>query len=74
MNQWEYIKKAVEVAVENVEKNIGGPFGAVVVKDGKIIGVGRNQVTATNDPTAHAEIQAIRAACEYLQGVSAKRL
>ena len=67
MNQWEYIKKAVEVAVENVEKNIGGPFGAVVVKDGKIIGVGRNQVTATNDPTAHAEIQAIRAACEYLQ-------
>jgi guanine deaminase len=67
LNQWEYIKKAVEVAVENVEKNIGGPFGAVVVKDGKIIGVGRNQVTATNDPTAHAEIQAIRAACEYLQ-------
>lgn len=67
MNQWEYIKKAVEVAVENVEKNIGGPFGAVVVKDGKIIGVGRNLVTATNDPTAHAEIQAIRAACNYLK-------
>jgi guanine deaminase len=67
LNQWEYIKKAVEVAVENVEKNNGGPFGAVVVKDGKIIGVGRNQVTATNDPTAHAEIQAIRAACNYLQ-------
>lgn len=67
MNQWEYIKKAVEVAVENVEKNNGGPFGAVVVKDGKIIGVGRNLVTATNDPTAHAEIQAIRAACNYLK-------
>jgi guanine deaminase len=67
LNQWEYIKKAVEVAVENVEKNNGGPFGAVVVKDGKIIGVGRNLVTATNDPTAHAEIQAIRAACNYLK-------
>ncbi|MCQ6281918.1 nucleoside deaminase [Bacillus sp. EB600] len=67
MDQWEYIKKAVEVAVENVEKNNGGPFGAVVVKAGKIIGVGRNLVTATNDPTAHAEIQAIRAACNYLK-------
>ena len=61
-----FMEKAIEVALENVLTNQGGPFGAVVVKDGKIIGIGRNQVTATNDPTAHAEIQAIRAACQYI--------
>jgi guanine deaminase len=67
LEEWHYIKKAIEVASENVERNLGGPFGAVVVKDGKIIGIGSNQVTSQNDPTAHAEIQAIRAACEYLK-------
>jgi guanine deaminase len=61
-----FMEKAIQVALENVLTNQGGPFGAVVVKDGKIIGIGRNQVTATNDPTAHAEVQAIRAACQYL--------
>ena len=61
-----FMGKAIQVALENVQTNQGGPFGAVVVKDGKIIGTGRNQVTATNDPTAHAEVQAIRAACQYL--------
>lgn len=66
MDHCQYIHKAVEAAVENVENNSGGPFGAIVVKDGKIIGVGKNQVTSLNDPTAHAEVQAIRAACEYL--------
>jgi guanine deaminase len=72
LDEWHYIKKAIEVASENVERNLGGPFGAVVVKDGKIIGVGRNQVTSQNDPTAHAEIQAIRAACEYLKDFQLK--
>lgn len=57
---------AVDVALENVLTNGGGPFGAVVVRNGQIISVGRNQVTTINDPTAHAEIQAIRAACHYL--------
>jgi guanine deaminase len=61
-----FMEKAIEVALENVLTNQGGPFGAVVVKDDKIIGIGRNQVTATNDPTAHAEVQAIRAACQYI--------
>ncbi|MCQ6276920.1 nucleoside deaminase [Bacillus sp. V3B] len=62
-----YMGMAVKTALENVTINNGGPFGAVVVKDGKIIGVGRNQVTALNDPTAHAEVQAIREACQTLQ-------
>jgi guanine deaminase len=67
MDNLRYMCKAIEVACKNVESNSGGPFGAVVVRNGTIIGVGRNQVTSINDPTAHAEIQAIRAACEYLQ-------
>jgi len=66
MKGFSFMEKAIEVALENVMFNHGGPFGAVVVKDGKIIGTGRNVVTASNDPTAHAEVQAIRAACQYL--------
>ncbi len=66
MKGFSFIEKAIEVALENVMSNQGGPFGAIVVKDGKIIGTGRNEVTASNDPTAHAEVQAIRAACKYL--------
>lgn len=62
-----FMDMAVKAALENVTVHNGGPFGAVVVKDGKIIGVGRNQVTALNDPTAHAEVQAIREACQALQ-------
>ena len=57
-----FLKEAIRLAVENVESGNGGPFGAVVVKDGKIIARGMNQVTHTNDPTAHAEIIAIREA------------
>jgi len=62
----EFMKLAVDLAIENVVKKNGGPFGAVIVKDGIIVGIGQNQVTAMDDPTAHAEIQAIRAACKYL--------
>ena len=66
MKVFSFMEKAIEVALENVMSNHGGPFGAIVVKDGKIIGTGRNVVIASNDPTAHAEVQAIRAACQYL--------
>jgi guanine deaminase len=61
-----YMGYAIELAYQNVMSNNGGPFGAIVVKDGKIIGAGQNQVTAMNDPTAHAEVQAIRQACQRL--------
>ncbi|WHY01552.1 nucleoside deaminase [Neobacillus sp. DY30] len=67
MSDIHFMKKAIEEALNNVLTNHGGPFGAIVVKDGKIIGVGRNEVTSSNDPTAHAEVQAIRAACGYLK-------
>ncbi|WP_462408667.1 nucleoside deaminase [Neobacillus sp. Marseille-QA0830] len=63
----EFMQKAIDVAYDNVTAGHGGPFGALVVKDGKVIGVGRNEVTSSHDPTAHAEVQAIRAACQYLQ-------
>ncbi|WP_163101100.1 nucleoside deaminase [Peribacillus alkalitolerans] len=66
MGDKKLMEKAVELAQKNVVANHGGPFGAIVVKDGQIISVGRNEVTATNDPTAHAEVQAIRAACKTL--------
>lgn len=61
-----FMQEAIRLSVDNVEEGKGGPFGAVVVKDGKIIAHGANQVTATNDPTAHAEVVAIRKACEVL--------
>jgi tRNA(Arg) A34 adenosine deaminase TadA len=63
----EFMQEAIRLAVENVESGRGGPFGAVIVKDGKIIARGVNQVTAHNDPTAHAEIVAIRKACAELK-------
>jgi guanine deaminase len=62
----EFMSRAIELSKRNMETNAGGPFGAVIVKDGKIIGEGWNQVTSTNDPTAHAEVQAIRNACKNL--------
>lgn len=61
-----FMKKAIELSRRNVESGKGGPFGAVVVKNGKIIGEGWNKVTATNDPTAHAEVEAIRDACKKI--------
>jgi tRNA(Arg) A34 adenosine deaminase TadA len=62
----EFMQRAIALAVENVTSGRGGPFGAVIVKDGKVIATGVNQVTETNDPTAHAEVTAIRRACEVL--------
>jgi tRNA(Arg) A34 adenosine deaminase TadA len=59
------MKRAIELSKKNIE-NGGGPFGAVVVKDGQIIGEGFNKVTANNDPTAHAEVEAIREACKNI--------
>lgn len=63
----EFMRRAIELAQNGIEKGAGGPFGAVVVKDGKIVGEGCNQVTSTNDPTAHAEVVAIRNACKNLE-------
>jgi len=62
-----FMQEALSLARENLKLKNGGPFGAVVVKDGKIIGRGMNTVTSENDPTAHAEVNAIREACENLQ-------
>jgi guanine deaminase len=61
-----FMARAIQLSIENVDSGRGGPFGAVVVKDGGIIGEGANQVTWTKDPTAHAEMLAIRAACAKL--------
>jgi guanine deaminase len=65
-DQSKFMKEAIRLSVTNVEEGHGGPFGAVVVKDGKIIGRGTNCVTKHNDPTAHAEVMAIREACKLL--------
>ncbi len=62
----EFMELAAHLSVENIDKG-GGPFGAVIVRDGEIIATGVNSVTRDNDPTAHAEISAIRAACRKLQ-------
>jgi guanine deaminase len=66
MEREDFMREAIRLSINNVDKAIGGPFGAVVVKDGKIIARGANSVTATNDPTAHAEVVAIREACKVL--------
>ncbi len=58
-----FMREAITLSLEKMREGQGGPFGAVVVRDGEIIGRGWNQVTTTNDPTAHAEIAAIRDAC-----------
>lgn len=59
-----YLREAVQLAHEHMRAGAGGPFGALVVRDGEIIGKGWNRVTSHNDPTAHAEVSAIRAACD----------
>jgi len=60
------MKRAIVMALENVSTGSGGPFAAVIVKDNRIVAEGRNRVTGSNDPTAHAEIVAIREACRVL--------
>ena len=60
------MRRAIALALENVRTGRGGPFAALVAKEGKVIGEGANSVTVNNDPTAHAEIVAIRAACRTL--------
>lgn len=61
-----YMKEAIDLSKNNLITNVGGPFGACIVKDGKIVGKGSNHVLANNDPTAHAEVMAIRDACKNL--------
>ena len=61
-----YMKIAKELANDNLKTNVGGPFGACIVKDGQIIGKGSNHVLANNDPTAHSEVMAIRDACKNI--------
>jgi guanine deaminase len=63
-NGW--MKRAIDLALENVRTGRGGPFGALVVRRGDLVATGVNLVTATNDPSAHAEVVAIRAACQVL--------
>ncbi|WP_280842369.1 nucleoside deaminase [Rhodohalobacter sp. SW132] len=60
------MKRAIQIAQNGMDENQGGPFGCVVVKNGAIIAEGNNRVTSSNDPTAHAEVVAIRKACEAL--------
>ena len=65
-NQQLFIRKAIKLSLENVQTGKGGPFAALIVKDNNIIASGTNLVTSLNDPTAHAEIIAIREACKIL--------
>src|SRR6476469_6212778 len=66
MERSELIYQTIQLAIKNVRSGSGGPFGALVVKDGQIIAGGANQVTSTFDPTAHAEVVAIRKACQAI--------
>ncbi|HXM90298.1 MAG TPA: nucleoside deaminase, partial [Candidatus Dormibacteraeota bacterium] len=61
-----FMARAIQLSIENVHSSNGGPFGAVIVKNGQIIAENVNRVTSTNDPTAHAEVLAIRQACTKL--------
>ena len=60
----EFMREAIRLSQKGMDNNEGGPFGAIIVKNGVIIGRGNNQVTSSNDPTAHAEVVAIRDACK----------
>ena len=66
----EFLRRAIALATENVLHGAGGPFGAVIVREGRIVGEGVNTVTAAHDPTAHGEVNAIRAACKALGSFS----
>jgi guanine deaminase len=67
MSQDQFMREAIKLADDSMQSGRGGPFGCVIVRQGKIIGRGNNLVTSTNDPTAHAEVTAIRAACAELK-------
>lgn len=67
MTQKDFMREAIRLSIENVETGSGGPFGAVIVKDGEIIARGANLVTASHDPTAHAEVVAIREGCQQVE-------
>ncbi|MFN9984892.1 MAG: nucleoside deaminase [Pirellula sp.] len=66
----EFLRQAIRLSSEKMEANEGGPFGAVVVRNGQVVGRGWNRVTSTNDPTAHSEVEAIRDACRRLNTFS----
>ena len=70
MSDEQFLKRAIELAREHSAGGINGPFGAVIVKDGEVVGEGWNRVVETNDPTAHAEVTAIRDACGNLKNFS----
>ena len=70
MEHEDFMRMAIALSEDNVKNNSGGPFGAVIVKDGQIIAKSANTVTTTNDPTAHAEVAAIRLACQNLNTFS----
>ena len=61
-----FLRQAIKLALQNVGAVAGGPFGAVIVKDNQVVAIGTNLVTSMNDPTAHAEMMAIRSACQTL--------
>ena len=63
---YKFLKMAIDLACENIENGVGGPFGAVIVKNNQVLAIGTNCVTSTNDPTAHAEVTAIRNATKVL--------
>lgn len=67
MEHGEFMKMAIALSLKNVEEHVNGPFGAVIVKDGKVVAQSANKVISTNDPTAHAEVSAIRLACNELK-------
>jgi len=66
----EFMRRAIELSRESVVHNLGGPFGAVIVRDGEVLAEGQNRVLVDSDPTAHAEVVAIRRACSTLQSFS----
>ena len=70
MTHEDYMRMAIELSEHNVKNGSGGPFGAVIVKDGEVIARSANKVVPTNDPTAHAEVSAIRMACQQLNTFS----
>jgi len=67
-----FMARAIQLSIDGINSGRGGPFGAVIVRDGKIVAEAMNQVTSTNDPTAHAEVIAIRQACAKLSAFELK--